>query len=400
MKNLLLTLFISLSPFITSEVRGEMPIIAYFGVPDWKTTEENFRTFSECGFTVSIYPFYQSLDLLVQACRYADRHGVKVLGHCPEMTNSPAKAASILKGEPGFYGYFMQDEPNVPQIRSKQGEIVKLKQTDNSHPFYINLFPYYHDDWVKPSMKADSYPEYIEAASRTSCQQISFDFYPITIKGIRPTWYHNLEMIRRESLRSGKPFWAFVLSTPHNVPFDEGNYYPDPTPEMLRLQIYSNLAYGAQAIQYFTYWNPSNEEGFNFHDAPISLDGKKTKTYALVQQMNKELREISRLFYGAKVLSVHHLGGKLPHGTTRQKRMPLNLKTLKVISSKGAVISQFEKNGHRYLAIVNKDYENSIKVLLSARNNIPRQVTKTLQEKPMNTSYIVMPGDLLLFRLS
>ena len=76
----------------------EMPIIAYFGVPDWKTSDENFRIFSECGFTVSLYP-YQSLDLLVKACRMADKYGVKILGKCPEMISTPTKAANTLKQE-------------------------------------------------------------------------------------------------------------------------------------------------------------------------------------------------------------------------------------------------------------------------------------------------------------
>lgn len=77
---------------------GKMPIIAYCGVPDWKTSDGNFRTFSECGFMVSLYPSYESLDLLVRACRYADKYGVKVIGRCPEMEKSPEAVAGILKG--------------------------------------------------------------------------------------------------------------------------------------------------------------------------------------------------------------------------------------------------------------------------------------------------------------
>ena len=380
-------------------IERDMPIIAYFGVPDWQTTEGNFRVFSECGFTVSLYPFYPNLGQLQKACRYAEKHGVQVLAKCPEMITAPAHTANVLKKEKGFFGYFIKDEPSAPEIHIKEKEIVAIRRYDNEHPCYINLHPYYHEDWVEPTLKVKRYSDYLKIASAASCQQISFDFYPVTTAGIRPTWYQNLEMIRKESSSSGKPFWGFVLSMPHDVPYTPNTYYPAPTMASLRLQVYSNLAYGAQAIQYFTYWTPSNEEGFNFHDAPISRDGKKTKTYALVQQMNKELRKVSQLFYGAKVLSVHHLGGKLPQGTTLQKRMPLNLKTLKVISSKGAIISQIEKDGHRYLAIVNKDHEKSIKILIATRNDIPRHITKTLQEEPMDTSYNISPGDILILRL-
>lgn len=380
------------------DVADEMPIIAYWGIPEQHTSEDAFRLFSECGFTVSIFP-YSSLEALVKACRMAEKWGARILGKCPEQTTSYARTAATLKKESGFFGYFIQDEPDLPQIRQRQEDIARIKMIDNIHLFYINLFPYYNPDWIKLSLKTDSYSEYLKAASSTSCQQLSFDFYPVTTKRIRHTWYHNLEMIRRESVRSGKPFWAFVLSTPHNVPYDKNNFYPLPTLASLRLQVYSNLSYGAQAIQYFTYWTPNGSDRFHFHDGPIGLDGKKTKTYNLVQQMNRELKSIARLFYGAKVTAVHHLGGILPQGTTRQTRIPQNLSSLKVVSSKGVIISQLEKNGHQYLAIVNKNHEDSIQVLITPKNNIPKHLTKQLKVESVESSYRVQPGDLLLFRL-
>ena len=374
----------------------EMPVIAFIGIPDRDTSEESFRSFSECGFSVSLST-YPSLDLLVKACRYADKYGVKVLGRCPEMVSNPTLAAQTLKREKGFFGYYLQDEPSVPEIQERQKEIERLRTIDMTHVFYINLYPYYRESWVEPATKAKTYPEYLKAASATSCQQLSFDFYPIMTSGIRPTWYHNLEMIRQESLASGKPFWGFVLSVPHEVPFTPGTYYPTPTMGSLRLQIYSNLAYGAQAIQYFTYWTPSSSR-FHYHDAPIDKEGKKTVTYPLVQKMNKELKTVSKLFHGAKVLSVHHLGS-IPQGTTRQTEMPVNIRSLKIVGRQGAIISQLEKDGHRYLAIVNKSHENTLTVRTKARNKTPRHLTKSLSEELMKSSYTVNAGDMLLFKL-
>ena len=375
---------------------GEMPIIAYWGVPDWKTSDDNFRIFSECGFTVSLYP-YQSLDLLVKACRSAEKYGVKVLGKCPEMFSSPTNTAKTLKEENGFFGYFIQDEPSTPELQQRQKEIERLKRVDDTHVFYINLHPYYHDSWVEPTLKVKTYPEYLKAASATSCQQLSFDFYPIMTSGIRPTWYHNLEMIRQESLNTGKPFWGFVLSVPHDVPFTPDTFYPTPTMGSLRLQVYSNLAYGAQGIQYFTYWTPK-PTNFKYHDAPIGLDGEKTKTYDLVQKMNTELKQVARLFYGAKVLSVHHLGA-IPKGATRQTAMPVNIRSLKIVGRQGAIISQLEKDGHSYLAIVNKSHENTLTVRIKTRNNTPRHLTKNMEEERIKSSYSVNAGDILLFKL-
>ena len=54
---------------------------------------------------------------------------------------------------------------------------------------------------------------------------------------------------------------------------------PRPQLQHLRgLQAFSNLAYGAQAIQYFTYWTMKSDT-WNFHEGPVGLDGKPCAVY-------------------------------------------------------------------------------------------------------------------------
>lgn len=378
-----------------SQTKGEMPIIAYMGVPDSQTSDENFKTLSECGFTVSLYP-YRNVDRLVNACRIAGKYGVKILGSAPEMVSDPVKAAMKLKAEKGFYGYFIKDEPDALQIPDVQKTIKRLKIIDDTHCFYINLQPYTHPGWVPGSMKVDTYPEYLQIASRAECQQISFDHYPVLKSGLRETWYNNLEMIRKESLRVKKPFWAFVLSVPHTTPYSD---YPAPTMGSLRLQIYSDLAYGAQAIQYFTYWNPGKDEGYNFHDAPVSVEGKKNKTYFLVQKMNKELRNVAKLFYGARVTNVAHIGF-IPEGCRKVQGSIVNIKSIISKGKCGFIVSQFEKDGHRYMALVNKDYNRSSNIEIRFRNNKPQKVNTDLSFMPIQNKYTVPAGGILIFKLN
>ena len=383
----------------SAKAADDMPIIAYWGVPDDHTTEAHFQAFKDCGFSVSLYP-YSSLAKLKEACKVAEKKGISIIGNCPEQYSAPQMTANTLKDEKAFFGYLLQDEPDVPQIKEQQQNIEKLKTVDNKHIFYLNIYPFYNADWIPSSTKAKDYPDYVRTAARTDCQQISFDHYPITTNGVRGTWYQNLEMIRQESLSSGKPFWGFALSIAHNVPYTPNTYYPIATLASLRLQIYTNLAYGAQAIQYFTYWHPGDNEMLKFHDAPISRDGTKTKTYYVVQQMNQELKPVARLFYGAKVTAVHHLGGTIPEGSSRLSEMPKNLSLLKVVGRQGATISQFTKNGQQYLAIVNKSPKDKLTIRLKTRNQVPRHITKKLQPVKTKNNYTMLPGDILLFRLT
>lgn len=365
-----------------------MPILAYIGVPNYKTSDTQFRDFKDCGFDVSLY-FYDSLDQLVTACRTAARQGVRIIGNCPEIYDQPEQAAKRLKNEPGFFGYMIKDEPSGPRIKDLQQDIARLKSVDNSHCFYINLYPYVAD-WILPITKTKTYEEYLRIASSTDCQQLSFDHYPVWKQGLSVEWFHNLEMVRNESLRTKKPFWAFVLSVPHIQ-------YPQPTIEALRLQVYSNLAYGAQAIQYFTYWTPQPTKQYDFHNAPISRDGKKTDTYYLVQKMNRELRPIADLFYGAKVTNVRHIGSH-PTGTKALRTTPTNINKLKVEGANGALVSEFIKGGHKYLAIVNKDYQRPIKLTIELKKGVVK-VNKNLTTERPSTIYKIPAGDILLFRL-
>ena len=368
---------------------GEMPIIAYMGVPNDQSTDENFKTFSECGFTVSLYG-YATLRELTEACRVAYRHGVSILGHCPETHATPERAAAILKDQQGFFGYVLQDEPSEAEIDALEKEICQIKKVDNSHVFYINLLPNY-DDWILQHTKTRTYAEYLEKGAATSCRQLSFDYYPVTKDGLRDGWFANLETIRTKSLSKGIPFWGFILSVPHAI-------YPQPTIGSLRLQAYTNLAYGAQGIQYFTYWTPSPDRENDYHNGPIDRKGRKTKTYALVQHMNSELKSVARLFYGARVTSIGHLG-VIDKGTRRQTTMPPNLNKLKISGKRGCIVSQFTKDGHTYLALVNKNYRGKMKATIGWRNDTPRRITKSLVEEPMKSSFTIDAGDILLFKL-
>ena len=174
--------------------------------------------------------------------------------------------------------------------------------------------------------------------------------------------------------------------------------YPQPTIETLRLQIYSDLAYGAKAIEYFTYWTPKPTDEWDFHDAPISLDGRRTHNYALVKRMNQELRGVLPLFDGAKILSVNHMG-RIPEGTTKLSHTPVNIKKLKVSGRQGAIISTMQKDGHLYMVVVNKDYQGEMQIQLTAKAPV-RMVTKSLTETAATSYYKIGGGDMLLFKLN
>jgi len=311
---ILLNLFI----FSILPIQAEIPIVAYYGIPLKYSNVKRFKEFKEAGFDVSIC-FYDDtpVDTLLRILDDAKKSGIQLLISSGWVSVQPHVGIPRLKNHPALYGYFLQDEPWPKDIQETIRRYRAMAKHDTRKPTYVNLLPNYGDGLPR-EIQMPPYKQYLQQASAIGLPFISFDFYPIRDFGIRETWYSCLEDVREESLRTGKPFWAFALCTPHCD-------YPQPTMESLRLQIYSNLAYGAQAIEYFTYWTPKPTKEWDFHDAPISLNGHRTKNYRLVKQMNQELRNLLPLFDKAEVLTVNHMV-KIPEGTTKLQRTPTNIK--------------------------------------------------------------------------
>lgn len=383
---LLLNIFI----FSILQVQAEIPIVAYYGIPLKYSNVNRFKEFKEAGFDVSIC-FYNDtpVDTLLRILDDAQKSGIQLLISSGWVSVQPHVGIPRLKNHPALYGYFLQDEPWPTDIQETTQRYKAMARQDTKKPTYVNLLPDYGDG-IPREIKMPPYKQYLQQASTIGLPFISFDFYPIMKSGIRNTWYSCLEDIRQESLRTGKPFWAFALCTPHCD-------YPQPTIESLRLQIYSNLAYGAQAIEYFTYWTPKPTDEWDFHDAPISIDGQRTKNYSLVKRMNQELRNLLPLFDKAEIQTVNHMV-RIPEGTTRIQRIPTNIKKLKITGRQGAIISTFKKDGHLYMTIVNKDYQSDMKLYISAKRNVT-MLTKQLKETTIKSNYKIGGGDILLFKL-
>ena len=382
--------FLALLLFTTLYTVAEIPIVAYYGIPLKYSNVSRFKEFKEAGFDVSIC-FYDDtpVDTLLRILDDAQKSDIQLIISSGWVSVQPHVGIPKLKDHPALYGYFLQDEPWPKDIQETTQRYRAMAKQDTKKPTYVNLLPNYGTGMPK-EIKMPPYNQYLKLASTIGLPFISFDYYPIMKSGIRDTWYSCLEDVRQESLRTKKPFWAFALCTPHAD-------YPQPTIEMLRLQIYSNLAYGAQAIEYFTYWTPKATKEWDFHDAPISIDGQRTKNYTLVKRMNQELRGLLPLFDKAEIQTVNHMV-KNPEGTTKLQRPPTNIKKLKVVGYQGALISTFKKDDHLYMAVVNKDYKNDMELYISATNSV-KALTKQLKEAAVKSSYKVGGGDILLFKL-
>ena len=342
---------------------ADLPILAWYGIPAHEATVERFEELRDAGFTLNFRSF-PSADAVAKGLDAAGKAGIKLIIGCPELEKEPEKTVRRFMNHSALTGYFLRDEPRSNEFAELGEWARRIQAVDNEHFCYLNLFPTGPKEHLD-QLGVKSYREYVSRFDeQVPLPFLTFDHYPITRDGLKAEWYENLEEFSDEARKAGKPFWAFALATSHGP-------YPVPTPAMLRLQVYSDLAYGAQGIQYFTYWTPQGDSFWDYQFGPIGLDGKRTVAYDRVRAMNQELKALSGIFVGAKVISVRHTGDRIPRGTKRLTALPEPVKVLETEGT-GAVVSLLENKGRLYLLIVNRDYECPMRLTFYADESVGR----------------------------
>ena len=227
--------------------KGEIPIVAWYGIPAEESTVARYQELKESGITYNL-TFFPNMESMEKALRIAQKTGVKLFVACPELKSSTEETVKRFMKHPALAGYMLRDEPGRSDFPELGEWVRKIRAVDDNHFCYLNLFPNYANE---QQLGTKTYQEHVDLfIAEVPVQKLSFDHYPVVGDSLRYNWYENLEIISEAARKAGKPFWAFSLSVAHGP-------YPVPTIPQMRLQVYSDLAYGAQGIQYFTYWTPA-----------------------------------------------------------------------------------------------------------------------------------------------
>jgi hypothetical protein len=327
-----------------------LPILAWAGPPEQETTAERYKELAEAGFTHN-YTGFGSMAAMAKALDVAQASGLKLFVSTPELERDPEGTARRFKSHPAVAGYALRDEPSAGDFEGLAKWVRRIQSVDADHPCYINLYPNY---CPPAALGTADYREHVARfVKEVPVQLLSFDHYPVVGQSLRPEWYDNLEVVSAAAREAGKPFWAFALATAHSA-------YPVPTTGQLRVQVYSNLAYGAQGIQYFTYWTPRSDT-WDFHEGPITPDGKRSAVYDRVREVNREIQALRGVFVGSKVLSVGHTGKSIPAGT--RPYAPVAPVTSLKTESTGAAVSVLAKDRRRFLVVVNRDFGHAMPIV-------------------------------------
>jgi hypothetical protein len=408
---ILCLLFVAVAGKVYSQEKlksgGIVPVMSWGGIAQNEVSVQNYLKLKDVGVNIDI-AFFKDADAIATALDAAKQAGIKLMISCPELKKEPEKVASRFKNHAALEGYYLGDEPDRSKFDELGALSKRLLQADKNHYSFVNLYPNINSNQKKFGTK--DYKEYVDTFDKMfPAPYLSFDFYPVTDGKIHQRWYENLEFFAAKYKAEGRPYWAFALTTSYLAYSEDSGqptlndfyqlyttYNPEklfvhdvPTLPELRLQVFANLAYGAQGIEYWS---------FRGYGSPLDASGKRTVVYDRLQKVSSEIQSLSGVFMGAKVVSIGHTGLDIPRGTKRLSKLPAPVRLLETVGE-GAVVSLLEKGENSFLVIVNRDFKQNMKLVLEVDNTV-RKVQKDgtlIPASEYTNASEIDPGDVAIY---
>jgi hypothetical protein len=298
-----------------------------------------------------------------------ERHDLRALLTDPLLTpkslDGPQKKAALealvdrVKGQPGMYAYFLNDEPGASHFPEVGRLVAFLRERDPAHLPYVNLFPIgaTNEQLGTDGDFTSAYQAYLDRfVEVVKPSLLSYDHYQFRVAGDTPHYFQNLAMVRKKALDAGLPFMNIVQACTWSPVFRA------PNQSEMRYLYYTTLAYGGQGLSQYVYAHPGHSPGI------ATLDGKPTHVYEWLKPLNRDFAAIAEQLQPLRSVGAYHLG-MLPPGTVgppadfpftlETPPPPMELKGWERV--RGVLLGAFgrakgsEKPTH--VVVVNLDYE-------------------------------------------
>lgn len=371
-----------------------VPTYEYMGDDDAKW-DEQYRLLSEGGIdwlahvTDNVHGKNNKLTLPeynLKMGEYAAKYGMKItvadyrFGQNLLSLGDEAIEALVgeYRGKPGIGGYYIWDEPPVTADFSQYNRVyAAIKRADPDAYAHLNFLP----AWAYPGGYGGggfdacqaAMEEWLSLNASTGYKQdyLMYDFYPFNGSTmLRNEYYDNLDMVRQTGAKYGVKTACYIQS-------NGGNGKPCPTPDQIRFQAMSALAYGYKQLSYFTWFQPTNRGSETFYDSIVDQYGKPNPvTYEPVKRLNAEVHALGKVLGGLECEQVFLNGRQWG----KQKAIPDDFFLQPADDELYTVSLMKDKSTRRnYVMFVNNDYdaETSLRAYLPIDVDHVEEVSKT-----------------------
>jgi hypothetical protein len=327
-------------------------LFAWVSPPVESTTSVRLAEMAEAGLNLAMPAWADSgrREDNLERLDFAAAHGIQCLIwdrrferfltldlHSPEGGALLDSIVADYSSHPGFFGYYLGDEPPTAQFWFLSELFVALRARDPVHPAWNNL--------LGPSSFAtlsDWELDVMQYLDRVVPAVLSDDQYDFLLSGDRHLFLPSLVRLRALSDARGIPFWAVVLMIAHGP-------YRALTEGELRWQVSMALAYGARGVGYFTWWTPAPDPVWNWQEGAIGYDGVPTHWFDTLVRFNPAVRAAGEKLAQLSWRSTTHAGGA-PDGTVAFTPDV----ALAAVGGRAA-IGEFEGEGATWLLVSNSD---------------------------------------------
>ncbi|QDU71455.1 glycoside hydrolase family 88/105 protein [Mucisphaera calidilacus] len=317
-------------------VFDKFPIIAWWGPPG-TAQPVDFKRYRDAGFTIYAANPDSGFD---RAMRMASAAGLDIMAFRQTQGFGLPDRRVRYTGHPSEpIGWFTHDEPHGPEaVDAAIREVHALMTQDPTRYALFNMLP--------PFAQGDPDTEtVIDRAVAEGMPILSYDHYIMMADGATrdQAHYDNLDLFRRKSLEHDVPFWAFAMTIKHYR-------YRRPSESDVRYKQFTNLAYGAKGLWYFTYWGPVGWHRWDDVAIVDPRDGQPTDLYDVVKGINHAVLQVGDLLLDLTSVEVVH-----NHPAPGHKRFQPKTSWIAGIDAKDAVIGFFkDEQGNDYAWVVNK----------------------------------------------
>ncbi|WP_316817538.1 hypothetical protein [Pedobacter nyackensis] len=300
-----------------TEIKEDMMIGIYVSPGIGYITDHHFKNIREANVDLiqDISLSYSQANKLAML-NMAAANQLKMFVADQRVDGTDAEMAAMVnayKNHTATAGYYIKDEPRVPDLQDAANRYKKLINLDPEKVPHVNLFPSYATGALANVEYETEYVEkWIELVGAVNLKYLSFDNYPFMKDGTlrEAPYYKDLDIIRRIGLKYKIKTSAYLQSIGSSIGLRR------PNADELRYSAFTNLAYGIKLPVWFTYWTPigSTEQ---FTEAIVDAQGNKTDLYAPFTVINAEMKQIGKTLMKLDAIAVYHAGVSIPSGTKR-----------------------------------------------------------------------------------
>lgn len=342
----------------------------------------------------------QTLDL-------ARKYGFKVYVFDGRLSGSDEKIQEMVsdyRAHPALGGYYITDEPDSARLKSAVDVMSKVKKLDPQKDAYINHLP----DWAVNNYEHEFLERYIQLAGKENINYLAYDNYPYKRKQkLEKTYFNNLEIIRRVGLKYNIKTSSCLQS--FGMYFSGVEELRRPNADEIRMNVYSNLAYGIKNPVWYPYWTQDNMSSITVSLCVIDSAGVKTDMYEPFRQMNGEMKQLGKTLINLDAQEVYHTGDSLWVGTVRP---PAGF-IFKIQDEKADFILSrlVEKTSEKeYVMVVNRSFKQPRQMTFQVKDSVKKikEISK-INGKPERSKFVFethqitesfLPGEGKLFQIN